>query len=190
MAILLFDEVEVLDFAGPFEIFSVTGRRDDPVPFDVFTVAESEGPISARNSLKVTPSHTFANCPKPDILIVPGGNGTRREMVNAELLSWVSEVAESAELVLSVCTGALILARAGLLDGKRATTHHGALDLLAEVAPETVVVGDERVVDNGKVVVAAGVAAGMDMSLHVIARLLGEEVALETARYIEYPWSR
>ena len=179
----------MLDFAGPFEVFSVTGKRDETDPFNVYTVAESEGPILARNGLSVNPSFTFANCPDPDILVVPGGYGARAQMVNSTVLAWVREVADQAELVLSICTGSLILAKAGLLDGLAATTHHLVLDLLAEVAPDTEVRGDVRVVDNGSVVTSAGVAAGMDMSFHVVARLLGEQQALETAGYIEYPWT-
>ena len=179
----------MLDFAGPFEVFSVTGKRDDTDPFHVYTVAESEGPVVARNGLSVNPSHTFASCPDPDILVVPGGYGARAQMENPAVLSWVRDVADRAELVLSICTGSLILAKAGLLDGLAATTHHLVLDLLAEVAPNTEVHRDVRVVDNGPVVTSAGVAAGMDMSFHVVARLLGEEQALETAGYIEYPWT-
>ena len=188
VAIYVFDEVEVLDFAGPFEVFSVTGRRDGSDPFEVCTVAEQDGPVAARNDLSVNPRYTFATCPRPDVLVVPGGFGTREAMDRPRVLSWVNEVAVSAELVLSVCTGSLILARAGLLRGLRATTHHGALDLLESLVPDTEVVRDQRVVDNGEIITSAGVAAGMDMSFHVVARLLGEEQAMETAGYIEYPW--
>lgn len=188
VAILLFDEVEVLDFAGPFEVFSVCGRRDGSDPFEVVTVAEKEGPISARNGLEVTPTYTLRDCPQPDIIVVPGGFGTRALMTNPVVIEWLSGIAGGTELILSVCTGSLVLAKAGLLEGLEATTHHGALDLLEEVAPETTVRRDVRVVDNGKVVTSAGVSAGMDMSFHVVARLLGEEQARETAAYIEYPW--
>lgn len=186
VAILIFDEVEVLDFCGPFEVFSVAGRRSGQEPFNVYTVAEKAGPVLARNSLSVNPSYTIADCPAPDILLVPGGYGTRREMHNAALVDWIGRSAERAELVLSVCTGALLLAKAGLLEGLSATTHHMAMDLLREVAPRTRVLDSERVVDNGRVVLSAGVAAGIDMSLHVVGRLLGEEQAEETARYMEY----
>src|SRR6516162_3344614 len=114
--------------------------------------------------------------------------GTRREMHNPALIDWIKARSQGAELVLSVCTGALLLAKAGLLDGLEATTHHGAIDLLREAAPKTTVHAIRRVVDNGKVVCSAGIAAGIDMSLHVIARLLGREVAERTARQMEYPW--
>jgi len=188
VAIILFDEVEVLDFAGPFEVFSVCGRRDGSDPFSVFTVAEKEGSISARNGLEVTPAYTLATCPSPDIVVVPGGFGTRALMTNPVVREWLRQVAATAELVLSVCTGSLVLAKAGLLDGLEATTHRGALDLLEGVAPETTVRRDARVVDNGQIITSAGVSAGIDMSFHVIARLLGEDQARETAAYIEYPW--
>jgi transcriptional regulator GlxA family with amidase domain len=189
VAILIFDEVEVLDFCGPFEVFSVTGRRNDTTPFNVYTVAESARPILARNNLSINPAHTFPDCPRPDILLVPGGYGTRKEMHNEVLTGWVKRSAESAELLLSVCTGALILAKAGLLEGLSATTHHGALGLLKESAPKTSVLDGERVVDNGKIILSAGISAGIDMSLHVVGKLLGEAQAEETAQYMEYEWT-
>jgi transcriptional regulator GlxA family with amidase domain len=188
VAILLFDDAEVLDFCGPFEVFSVAGRGGEPPAFHVYTVAERRAPVLARNGLSVNPHHTLADCPRPDLLLVPGGLGTRKEMHNPVLLDWVRQCAGPAELVLSVCTGALLLAKAGLLDGLEATTHHGALDLLREVAPRTAVHAGRRFVDNGRVITSAGVAAGIDMALHVVARLLGPEPAEATARHIEYPW--
>jgi transcriptional regulator GlxA family with amidase domain len=190
VAILIFDEVEVLDFCGPFEVFSVAGARGDaPQPFRVYTVAQTGRPVIARNRLSVNPAHTLADCPPPDILLVPGGYGTRREMHNPVLLDWIKLRAADTELLLSVCTGALLLAKAGLLEGLSATTHHLAIDLLREAAPNTRVLASERIVDNGRVVLSAGVSAGIDMSLYVVSRLLGEPQAEETARYMEYDWS-
>jgi transcriptional regulator GlxA family with amidase domain len=189
VAILIFDEVEVLDFCGPFEVFSVAGRRSGLEPFNVHTVAQNAGPVVARNNLSVNPAYTFADCPRPDVLLVPGGYGTRREMHNGALTGWIAERAEGVELLLSVCTGALLLAKAGLLEGLLATTHHGALGLLREVAQNTKVLESARFVDNGKVILSAGISAGIDMSLYAVGRLLGEEVAEETARYMEYDWS-
>lgn len=188
VAILIFDEVEVLDFCGPFEVFSVAGRRSGLNPFHVYTVAQELRSVVARNNLSVNPAHTFSDCPAPDILLVPGGYGTRREMENETMLGWIRERAAGAELVLSVCTGALLLARAGLLEGLSATTHHGALELLKTAAPKTDVLESERIVDNGRVVLSAGISAGIDMSLYVVGRLLGEHEAEETARYMEYDW--
>ena len=186
VAILIFDEVEVLDFCGPFEVFSVTGRRDNTNPFEVYTVAEKDSPVLARNQLSVNPRYTIDNCPKPDILLVPGGFGTRREMHNQTLIDWIKKTATDCELILSVCTGSLLLAKAGLLEGLSATTHFGAIDLLREVAPNTTVQPDKRFIDNGQVIVSAGVSAGIDMSFYVVGKLLGKDVARETARYIEY----
>jgi transcriptional regulator GlxA family with amidase domain len=188
LAILTFEDVEVLDFCGPFEVFTVASRFTDPPAFTVFTVAEKPGPVVTRGGLSVNPHHRLADCPRPDLLLVPGGQGTRREMHNPVLIDWIRQASEKAELVLSVCTGALLLARAGLLDGLEATAHHGAIDLLREVAPKATVDADRRFVDNGRVVCSAGIAAGIDMSLHVVARLLGREVAEKTARQMEYPW--
>lgn len=188
VAILIFDEVEVLDFCGPFEVFSVAGRRTGLEPFHVYTVAQTDRPVVARNHLSINPAHTLSNCLRPDILVIPGGYGTRREMHNAALISWIKQRAENVELLLSVCTGALLLAKAGLLEGLSATTHHGAIDLLREAAPNTAVLESERVVDNGKVILSAGISAGIDMSLYVVSRLLGEQQAEETAAYMEYDW--
>lgn len=188
VGIVLFDEVEVLDFCGPFEVFGVAGSRREPRAFDVVTIAQTVAPITARNGLVVQPHHSFADAPLLDILLVPGGQGSRRELKNPEMLAWVTQAAEDAELVLSVCTGALILAKAGLLDGLAATTHHASLDLLGELAPRTKVLGDRRFVDNGKVITSAGIAAGIDMSLYVVERLVDAELARATARHMEYPY--
>jgi transcriptional regulator GlxA family with amidase domain len=188
LAVLVFDDVEVLDFCGPFEVFSVASRFTDPPAFQVATVAEKSGPVLTRGGLSVNPHRRLAECPPADVLLIPGGQGARREMHNPALIDWIKQASAKAELVLSVCTGALLLAKAGLLDGLAATTHHGAIDLLRQTAPRTEIHADRRFVDNGRVVCSAGIAAGIDMSLHVVGRLLGEEVAAQTARQMEYPW--
>ena len=188
VAILIFDEVEVLDFCGPFEVFSIAGRRAGLDPFNVYTVSEKGETVSARGGLRVIPKYSVDNAPRPDIVLVPGGYGTRKEMHNERLIGWIRECAPAAELVLSVCTGALLLARAGLLEGLEATTHWAAIDLLRETAPGTSVLENVRFVDNGDIVTSAGVAAGIDMALHVVARLMGAELAIEAARYMEYDW--
>ncbi|GAB4030935.1 DJ-1/PfpI family protein [Spirosoma jeollabukense] len=194
VAILLFNEIEVLDFAGPFEVFGVTGRHDDPKPFRVFTVAE-QGPIYARNGLSLTPTYLLNDHPKADIIIVPGGGGrhedgtpygSRREMDNLAVLNWVRRTAKSAELVLSVCTGSYILGKSGLLDGLAATTHFLAVEGMKQAAPMTEIRHTERYVDTGKIITSAGISAGIDMSLYVVGRLLGKDVADETARYMQY----
>lgn len=197
VAIFLFDEVEVLDFAGPYEVFSVAGLRTLPQkPFDVFTVAEKSS-IVARNGLKVTPDYTFDTMPKADIVLIPGGGGytsdgiafgSRREMNNPVVLEWVKKQATQVELLLSVCTGALILGQAGLLNGLKATTHFMALDSLRAISTEIEVVEKVRYVDNGTVILSAGVSAGIDMSYYVVSKLLGAEIATEAARYAQYDY--
>jgi transcriptional regulator GlxA family with amidase domain len=188
VAIFIFDEVEVLDFCGPFEVFSVAGRRNALNPFDVFTVAQERRPIAARNNLSVNPHYGFDDCPSPDLLVIPGGFGTRALMDNQAVLAWIKSRARKAELLLSVCTGSLLLAKAGLLDGLSATTHRSQLATLKEVAPHTTVEPHKRFVVNEKVITSAGISAGIDMSLHVIARLIGRDLALESAQYMEYDW--
>ena len=189
VAILLFDDAEILDFCGPYEVFSVASRQSEQPSFNVFTTAEKTR-ITARNGLSVNPDHTLPTCPMSDILLVPGGIGSRREINNNPLIEWIKRAAGDAELVLSVCTGALLLGKGGLLDGLDMTTHHGACDLLREIVPSGTVHEDRRFVDNGKIVTSAGIAAGIDMSLHVVERLLGLDVAAATARQMEYLWTR
>jgi transcriptional regulator GlxA family with amidase domain len=192
-AIFIFDEVEVLDFAGPFEVFSVSGRRHKLEPFEVFTVAErADRPVLARNGLSINPRRSFADCPRLDILVVPGGYGTRTQMQNPVVLEWVASRAREVQHLLSVCTGALVLGAAGQLDGLSATTHFMAFDELRAMAPKSQIREHDRIVDNGRVVLSSGVSAGIDMSLHVVAKILGPEMARETARYMEYEgdWER
>jgi transcriptional regulator GlxA family with amidase domain len=190
VSLLVFEDAEVLDVAGPYEVFSVAGRRHGLDPFQVALVAEDAAPVTLRNGFRVLPHYALASAPPAHILIVPGGYGTRREIHNPRIIEWVGRAAQEAELVLSVCTGALLLGKAGLLDGLEVTTHHLATDLLREIAPRSRVREGERFLDNGRVVVAAGVSAGIDMSLHVVERLLGTELAEEAAAYMEYHWDR
>ncbi len=186
VGILLFDDAEVLDFAGPFEVFSVCGRRNQLDLFHVITISERGQPVAARNGFVVTPTHSFASHPELDIVLVPGGFGTRREMKNPLVLEWVVRHGTAAEYLLAVCTGSLILGSAGLLDGLHVTTHYMAMPELRAVAPNAHVHENVRIADNGRVVCSAGVSAGIDMSLHLVARLHGEDIARETARYMEY----
>jgi transcriptional regulator GlxA family with amidase domain len=186
LGILLFDEVEVLDFAGPFEVFSVTNELAGGTAFDVRTVGVSPGPIRARNGLRVLPDVVLEECPKLDILVVPGGFGTRALLRDSRVLAWVRERAPVAEHVLSVCTGSLVLAEAGLLRGLTITTHHEVLDLLRERAPDSTIDPSRRFHDNGRIITAAGISAGIDASLHLVARLLGPAAASRTAAYMEY----
>lgn len=190
VAILVFPGVELLDFAGPFEVFSAARRSlGAPEPlFDVFTVAESTDPLRCNNPVTVVPDYTLASCPKADILVIPGGQGTRSAINRVELIDWIRTRAVSAEIMTSVCTGSFLLAQAGLLTGKTATTHWASIERMRESFPATSVREQARWVDEGVVVTSAGVSAGIDMALHVIARLHGAEAAATTARWIEYDY--
>lgn len=186
VAILVFDEVEVLDFAGPFEVFAVADELHGSAAFHTFALALKPGTVRARNGLKIVPDFTLENCPAPHVIVVPGGAGTRPLLQMPALHEWLRVKARAAECVMSVCTGALVLARAGLLEGLRATTHRENLDELRQLAPHTEVDGAARFVDNGKILTSAGISAGIDCSLHVVERLLGAAAADTTARYMEY----
>jgi transcriptional regulator GlxA family with amidase domain len=193
VGIVVFDDVEVLDFCGPFEVFSVTRldesrRREDPSPFEVLLVAERPGVVVTVGGLKVTPDVTLAGCPPLDVLLVPGGWGTRREMHNAVLLGWIGERGRQVSLLTSVCTGSMLLGRAGLLDGRRATTHWRSLDWMHDSFPQVTVERDLHVVEDGNLLTSAGISAGIDLALRVVARSHGEAVARATARHMEYPY--
>ncbi len=188
LAILIFDDVEVLDFAGPFEVFAVTSELNNYEPFNVFLVAESQRTYKAVNGLQVVPDYEISNCPNPDILVVPGGVGTRTQMNNQKLITWIQKVSEQAELVMSICTGARLLAKAGLLDGLEITTHHEAYDELRQLVPTAIVNERKRFVDQGKIITTGGISAGIDGSLYVVNKLLGREIAQKTAIYLEYDW--
>ena len=187
IAILVFPDVEILDFAGPFEVFGAADEAAGGGVFRVLTVAESPGPLTTRNGLRVMPDHTLADCPATDVLVIPGGFGTRRIEACAEVLEWIRERARVAEITMSVCTGSIVLARAGLLEGLRATTHHTAFDRLRAAGPGVLVEETARFTDNGRILTAAGIAAGIDCALHVVRRLRGPEAADATSRYMEYP---
>lgn len=197
VGIFIFDDVEVVDFAGPFEVFSRTRtvagsdsrRTDDSAPFEVFTVARTRDVVTAIGGLKVLPHYSWADAPAIDLLVVPGGFGTRALLNDEAALTWIREAAARATQVTSVCTGALLLAKLGLLQGKRATTHWAGLDLLASIDPTIHVQRERRVVHDG-IFTSAGVSAGIDMSFAVVEEICGREVALETAHYIEYPWGK
>ena len=187
VAILVFDDVEVLDFAGPHEVFSVAGDLVRPSPFYVYEVGLGGFPIIARGRLVVKPRYSIADCPDPDILVIPGGMGVRPLLKDERLVEWIAERASKAELTLSVCTGALFLAKAGLLAGLGATTHHGAFEHLAILSPSTRIEKEERYVEgSGRIVTSGGISAGIDMSLHVVERLLGPAARRTVEEEMEY----
>jgi transcriptional regulator GlxA family with amidase domain len=191
VGIVVFPDVEVLDFCGPFEVFSVTRldearRREEPSPFEVWLVAEQAGPVVTTGGMKVIPDHTLDSCPPLDVLVVPGGWGTRAEIKNARLLAWIRERAKQVETLTSVCTGSMLLGQAGLLDGRHATTHWRSLGWMRESFPAVTVEEKLHVVEDGHVLTSAGISAGIDMALRVVARYHGEAVARTTARTMEY----
>jgi len=186
IAILIFDDVEVLDFAGPFEVFSVTSELNGYNLMNVFTVSKGAGLIRAVNGLKVVPDYTIADHPDVDILVVPGGVGTRRLLDDAVILEWVSAVSGKSSITFSVCSGARVLAKLGLLDGIEAITHHEVIPHLRELAPKALIREDVRFVDNGHIMTSGGISAGIDLSLHIVGKLFGTEIRNRTIRYMEY----
>jgi transcriptional regulator GlxA family with amidase domain len=193
VGILIFPAVEVLDFCGPYEVFSVARldeerRRTESSPFEVLLVAETRDPVVATGGLRVIPDATLETCPPLDILVVPGGWGTRAEMSNQRVLKWIAERAREIETLTSVCTGAMLLGQIGWLDGRRATTHWRSLEWMRQSFPSVTVEDKLHVVEDGQVLTSAGICAGIDMALRVVARYCGEAVGRATARHMEYPF--
>ena len=185
IGILLFDDVEELDAVGPWEVFGAWAKAH-PEEAEVVAFATDPGPVRAAKGLRFQADHGFDELGKLDVLLHPGGVGTRRLLKDPEHLAWVRAQRVEVPLFLSVCTGSLVYAAAGLLGGRPATTHWGSLDLLAELDPTIDVRPDDRLVDDGDMVTSAGVSAGIDMALHVLARLAGVDRAKEIRRYIQY----
>lgn len=193
VAIFVFPNVEVLDFAGPFEVLTTANRvflrqrPSKPAPFSVHTVAKSLSPVTARGGLRILPDYTFDTCPPPDLLLVPGG-AVEAEMMDADVLQWIRNRSRTAKITASVCTGAFLLAKAGLLQGKSATTHwEDVADLRAQF-PNLSVTEEVRWVDEGGIISSAGIAAGIDMSLHLVARPGGKDLAASTAKQLDVPY--
>jgi transcriptional regulator GlxA family with amidase domain len=193
VGIVLFQDIEVLDFCGPFEVFSTTRldeakRRQEPSPFEVLLVAENPGPVTTSGGMKVIPHYTFENCPRLDILVVPGGWGTRKELDNPVMLNWLRARAAEVELLTAVCTGSMLLGFAGLLDSLHATTHWRSLNWMRDSFPSVTVEYEKHVVEDGRVLTSAGISAGIDMALKVVERYCGEDIARATAKHMEYPF--
>jgi putative intracellular protease/amidase len=180
VAILLFDRVEIIDFAGPWEVFGGAGYK-------VFTVAEKLDPVNTVYGQKIVADYTFDNSPKADVLLVPGG-GVAGAVANVKLIKWVQDNAKNSTYVMSVCTGAFILAKADLLNGLSATTVRGGIDRLATTFPNIKVVYDKRYVDNGKIITTAGLSSGIDGAFYLVSRMLGKGQAQQTALGLEYKW--
>lgn len=183
IGILLFDEVEELDFVGPWEVLTTTAKITGQGR--VVTIAERPGPLRCAKGLRVLPDHGFADAPPLDVVLVPGGQGTRREVHNPAVIEWLRKVGPDCRWVTSVCTGALLLHEAGLAKGRRVTTHWAFVDTLRERGDVTVLEG-VRFVRDGNLITAAGVSAGIDMALWLAGQLHSPEVARKVQRYIEY----
>ncbi|MBP3972852.1 DJ-1/PfpI family protein [Bacillus sp. WL1] len=186
VGIFLFNEVEVLDFAGPFEVFSVTEVKEEK-PFTVYTVSQNGEMITARNGLKIQPDYSIEDLPPVDILIIPGGKGVREnEVKNDTIINWVRQQMKEVKLMTSVCTGALLLAKAGLLEGLQATTHWASIQTFKKDFPNVEVMENVKFVDEGHIITSAGISAGINMSFHIVKNLLGVEIAEDTAKSMEY----
>jgi putative intracellular protease/amidase len=180
VAILVFDGVQIIDYTGPYEVF---GQAN----FDVFTVSKTGSTIKTTMGMSVNPRYDFAKCPKPDLIVVPGGDidATRAD---GDVIRWIRMQAAGAEYVLSVCNGAFLLNATGMLDSLSATTFYGLLDDLKREAPTVEVVSDQRFVDNGKIVTSAGLSSGIDASLHIVSKIYGKGRAQQVALHMEYDW--
>jgi transcriptional regulator GlxA family with amidase domain len=186
IGIALFAGTEELDWAGPWEVLSYWAHTFPDDRVEVFTLAQNVGPVKCAKGLRVLPDHTWSSAPPIDVLVYPGGRGTRAQIGDAEITGWLRKVADTGALMTSVCTGALVFADAGLLDGRPATTHWSALDRLPTLGKEIEVRPNDRFVDTGDVITAAGISAGIDMALHLVARLHSVERAREVRRGIQY----
>ena len=186
IAVALFDGAEELDFAGPWEVLAAWATQWPADGIEVFTVASSIDPVACAKGMRVLPDHTWESAPPIDVLVYPGGVGTRRDLGDPATLDWLRGLRDGGTLMTSVCTGALVFAAAGLLSNRPATTWWGALDRLAELDPTLEVRADDRFVDSGEIVTAAGVSAGIDMALHLVVRLHSVERARDVRRYIQY----
>ena len=196
VGILIFDQVEVLDVAGPFEVFSITRLNEERLqeesssPFRILLVSEKLCPVLAIGGLRFTPDVTIDNCPELDLLIVPGGWGTRTEVKNVNLLKWIANRASKNMLTASVCTGSSLLGKAGLLDGREATTHWRAFDFLSQSAPNAYIREDVRFTLSDPIFTSAGISAGIDMALLIVSHFFGSKIGQATARQMEYPYPR
>jgi transcriptional regulator GlxA family with amidase domain len=186
IGVTLFDGAEELDWAGPWEVLAAWAEQWPEDGVQVFTVARELKPITCAKGLRVLPDETWETVPPLDVLVYPGGRGTRTELADEAVLEWMRGVAGNGTVVASVCTGSLVLAAAGLLDGRSATTHWSALELLPTLGRDIEVRSEDRFVDTGEVITAAGVSAGIDMALHLVARLHSPERARQVRRYIQY----
>lgn len=186
IGIFLFNDIELMDFAGPYEVFSVATELHDHSLFNVFTITEDGAGIRSINGLRVMPDYDFKNHPHIDVLIVPGGNGTKIEMTKDHVLQWLKEQYHNSQVTMTICSGTRLLGKLGLLDNLKITTHHEVISDIKVIVPTAIIEEKARFVDNGKILTSAGISAGIDLSLYVVAKLFGKEVANKAAIYMEY----
>jgi len=186
IGILLFNDIELLDFAGPYEVFSVSNELNDYTLCKTFTVEEHGKAIRSVNGLKVIPDYSFSDCPGIDVLIIPGGAGTKQLLNNESVLNWIIQRSELSEITFSVCSGSRLLGKAGLLDNREYITHHEVIEDMASIAPTAKVSKNKRFVDNGKILTSAGISAGIDLSLYIVGKIFGKPAMEKTGKYMEY----
>ena len=190
IGIYIYDEAEVLDFSGPFEVFSTAARITGGTElFNVFLVSETGGIVSARGNFKVQPHYGFANHPKIDVLIVVGGDHSA-ELTKQRVLGWIQQQSKSVQLVASVCTGAFLLAEAKVLSNQKVTTHWEDIADLQKEHPALTVLEKQRWVDEGNIITSGGISAGIDMSLHLVSKIHSRALAENTAQKMEFTWSQ
>ncbi|EKN63780.1 AraC/XylS family transcriptional regulator [Neobacillus bataviensis LMG 21833] len=204
VGIVLFDDVDVLDYSGPFEVLSLTVNEPQEVrelltqgipakrrPFKVWTISKAGSVVTSNNGLKIVPDYSFENINQNlDILIVPGGpfKAIKACLQDRQLIHWIGSFSQAGGIIASVCSGAILLAEAGVLTGKTATTHPYAYDYLEQAYTDIEVVRNIRFVDNGNVLTSGGVSAGIDMSIYLVSKLLGDEAAATTVATLVYPY--
>ncbi|MGB5919520.1 DJ-1/PfpI family protein [Arcobacter sp.] len=188
VGIYIYNNAEVLDFSGPFEVFSVASRfLDDKDKFNVFLISEKENIVTARGNYKINSHYTFENVPKTDLLIIVGGIHTE-EVKKTAVINWIKEQSKNTKIIASVCTGAFLLAEAGIITNHTVTTHWEDIADLKKDYPTLNVVEDVRWVDEGNILTSAGISAGIDMSLHLVSKIKNLELANKTAKQMQFDW--
>ncbi|MFT6810922.1 MAG: transcriptional regulator GlxA family with amidase domain [Saprospiraceae bacterium] len=186
IGILLFDEVEILDFAGPYEVFSIARDLSGIALFDVKTISVQKSTIHARNGLSINTDYNFSNCPSFDILVIPGGFGTRPLLNDREVMEWIEAQYKKVEIVMTVCTGSLLIGKLGLLDHLPYCTHHKAYNEMKKIAPTAIPQKERRYIQTGKIFSSGGISAGIDLAFHLLEQLHSKTIAMRTAEYMEY----
>jgi len=190
IGIYIYENAEVLDFVGPFEVFSVASRfLEESKKFNVLLISEKDEQVTARGGFKVNSNHIFENAPNIDVLIVVGGVHNK-ELEKGDVIKWIKKSSINAKLTASVCTGAFLLAEANIITTHKVTTHWEDIDDLQSSYPSLKVISNKRWIDEGNVVTSGGISAGIDMSLHLVSKIYGEELALKTAKQMEFDWTK